>query len=77
MMDEGSMMCGFQPDHGLPNHWRFIIPNPRTTEDLIDAALDIIARCVTGQPHARVGGVRGVLGWWARRQRSLCPGQVS
>merc|ERR1712086_1072044 len=32
MCGEGSMMCGFQPDHGLPNHWRFIITNPRTTE---------------------------------------------
>lgn len=51
MMDEGSMMCGFQPDHGLPNHWRFIIPNPRTTEPLIDAALDIIARCVALPLH--------------------------
>jgi len=44
MMEEGSMMCGFQPDHGLPNHWRFIISNPRTTEADLDEALNIIAR---------------------------------
>jgi hypothetical protein len=44
MMSEGSMMCGFQPDHGLPNHWRFIVTNPRTTEAMLDEAMNIIAR---------------------------------
>jgi len=44
MCSEGTMMCGFQPDHGLPNHWRFIITNPRTTEAMLDDALNIIAR---------------------------------
>lgn len=44
MMNEGSMMCGFQPDMGLPNFWRFIVANPRTTPTYIDDALNIIQR---------------------------------
>jgi glutamate/tyrosine decarboxylase-like PLP-dependent enzyme len=44
MVKEGSMMCGFQRNFGMPNFWRLVICSPRIGNKEIDNVLNIIQR---------------------------------